>query len=148
MPAFGIASKAAAAHVANVAWLARARLELKKAQAACKVSGDAVAKEVAMAQSALLATPKQPSSFRMKLVPVKQPVKPGPVKSKTTGVKGVQVPTKRRPGRPPVAPLGVCKQCRHLEERRAAGLPAKGGFKHTCGKIPYSRVRHCMYIYM
>ena len=47
---FGIASKAAAMHVANVAWVARARLELKKAQAACKVSGDAVAKEVAMAQ--------------------------------------------------------------------------------------------------
>ena len=144
MPAFAIASKAAAAHVANVAWLARVRLELKKAQAACKVSGDVVAKEVAAAQKAALA----PLSPRMKLVPVKQPVKPGPVKSKAAGVKGVQVPTKRRPGRPPTVPLGACKQCMHLAGRAAAGRPAKGGYFHTCGKIPYSRVRHCMYIDM
>ena len=102
-----------------------------------------MAKEVARAQRAELA--KTPSSSKMKLVPVEQPVKPGPVKSKAAGVKGVQVLTKRRPGRPPAAPLGVCKQCKHLAERKAAGRPAKGGFKHTCGKIPYARVRHRMY---
>ena len=143
---FGIASKAAAMHVANVAWVARARLELKKAQAACKVSGDAVAKEVAMAQKAALAMPKGVPAWRMKLVPggklaVVQKPKVGAVK-----VKGVPEPMKRRVGRPSKTPSGVCKQCVHLAERKAAGLPAKSGYRHTCGRIPYSRVRHYMYI--
>ena len=61
-------------------------------------------------------------------------------------VKGVPEPTKRRVGRPSKTPSGVCIQCVHLAERRAAGLPAKSGYRHTCGRIPYSRVRHYMYI--
>ena len=109
-------STARAVHAANVKWMNEAQFQLKLARAACKASGDVVAREVGKEQKDKIANAKPKV-----VVGKKQPKAKGAV---------CKVIAKSIRGRPS---SGECNQCRRVL------MGWKGGKAHTCGKIPYSR---------
>ena len=109
-------SAARAVHAANTKWLTDALFQVKLARAACKASGDIVAREVGKEQKDKIANVKPKV-----VVGKKQPKVKGAV---------CKVIAKSIRGRPS---SGECNQCRRV----LMGL--KGGKAHTCGRIPYNR---------
>ena len=130
-------SNAAVRHAANLALIVRLTTELKRARAAAKVTGAALAKETMADEPAALRAAGAKSKG---VVPVQ----------KTVGKKVIKkVIVKGKPGRavapPPVAPSTVgrpqrdpneCSQCRRLREKR------RGGHGHVwwCPKAKHARV--------
>ena len=125
-------SIAAVRHAANIGLIARLTTELKKARAAAKVTGVALAKEKASEEKAALAKARTQSKPKV-LVPVRKKFSK-PVKGGIKSCKPVVAVAQSR-GRPSSAP-GECNQCRRLREGR------KGGHGHApwCNKKLYVRM--------
>ena len=108
-------------HAANTKRVNELVNQLKEARAKMKVSGEAVAREVAQEERMKLAklTPK-PKASVAKVIKVAK---------KQDLVCKPFVPAKR--GRPS---SGECNACKRLL------LGKKGGKPHICGRVPYSRI--------